>query len=249
MQKFIDQLLDDIYTTRGDYGSLSSEEKREVILDVLVHKLDQVDEIRQKASHNTSYVSYIRALENSGFQRFFQGYEKQGYQTLLVEPNSKAICSVEIVPDTDKAIIRTKASNNYSSDTKQVIELIAQENPNFSSLIPSRVQDLPLISLAEEQALPYCAPLYDRIDKLTGSLEATADTYFATGVIPGYSREFVRDLEREYILDDCRAQIARENVIKQKLEYFPEDIAEFYRSGLQDKKTDSIRQFAKKDTI
>lgn len=249
MQKFIDQLLDDIYTIRGDYGSLSSEEKREIILAVLVQKLNQVDEIRQKANHNTSYVNYIHTLESSGFQRFFQGYEKQGYQTLLVEPNSKAMCSVEIVPGTDKAIIRTNASNNYIFDTEQVIDLIAQENPDFSSLTPSKIQDLPLISLAEEQVLPYCAPLYDRIDRLTGSLEATADTYFATGVIPGYSREFVCDLEREYILDDCRAQIARENVIKQKLEYFPEDIAEFYRSGLQNKKTDSIRQFAKKDTI
>ncbi len=211
---------------------IHTDEKKEFISQVLNYETYpfKSGNIDRDSTIRSILVSY---LQRFGFQKIYQGSQDEGYQSLLLNKKDKVVLSVEILPGTGRTVIRSRDNQLRSFATKDVLNQMMSDNPDFSSYRTKDVQDLPLVSLKESLTLPYLQPMHDRIDKLSGAAEATASTFFATGCIQGYSKEFVRELEEQYLADE-RIYLEKKAVIqKEKLNFFSPYLKRYYQSQLQ----------------
>lgn len=167
-------------------------------------------------------------LISSGCKTIYQGDENEGFQTLLLDGNSGTIFSVEVVPGTNSAEIRTNRRQHYQFPTQDIIARASSDTPLFSTWKAENYWNIPLVPLAEESSLLNFSPLHARIDVLRDGPEYPDLVYFTTGILPGVSQERIQAVEEQYIHDVANFNTSVENIIHEKMSRLPEAVQDFY---------------------
>ena len=177
---------------------------------------------------------YSQLLESRGCVKFYQGSTGEGYQTLLLDGNSGTIFSVEVNPNTKQVEIRTNRNQRKSFQTEEIIDRCSLVAPLFSDYTVKDYWDLPLISLEEENNLPFCATPHERVELLMGAGEDAIEVYRTTGKVPNVDDEEIRNVEEMFKIDMQRFKQLVFDMLSEKTKDLPENIKSKYYPDVVD---------------
>lgn len=177
----------------------------------------------------------VQLLASKGCKTIYQSDENENFQTLMLDGNSGTIFSVEVLPWTNSAEIRTDRNQHYTFPTEDIVNRITTDAPLFSDYTVNNYWDIPFVSLVEEKKMLNFAPLFARIDILQGGPEEASLVYYTTGILPGVPREKLLETEMQYQQDVNKFNSLMNSIIDDRMNQLPQQVQKFYGySGKRD---------------
>ena len=149
---------------------------------------------------DTAY-EFVQLLTSVGCKTIYQNDKSDDFQVLMLDGNSGTVFSIETLPWTNTAEIRTDRNQHDSFPTEDIINRIGTGAPLFSNYTVHNYLDIPFVSLVEEKKMLNFAPMFARIDVLQGGPEDASLVYYTTGSVPGVPQEKVLEIEMQYQYD------------------------------------------------
>lgn len=173
---------------------------------------------------------YAKALEYRGFFKFYESNSiKQGYQVLMAEGNSGVIFSIEVDPSTNKVEIRSDVTQrNGEFYTIDILERLQSKYPLFSDFMVATLEDLPLISLAEEEQLPFIMPLQSRISLYVPNVKLKNNQIHFSQNLPAHLKSRLTEISNQYYADISIANTKASEIRESKILNLPKQFIEFY---------------------
>lgn len=173
---------------------------------------------------------YTQLLESHGVTKLYEGNTKNGNQVLMADGNSGVVFSIEYVPATHNVEIRTSSNQTEKFPTYEILNSLKDNCPLFSKFLVNSREALPLMSIVEEEQLPFVAPMSARLEILPGAPEDVTNIYYCCGTVPGISQDTLEKIEEQYLADEATRKTMIDEICESKLTYFPEVLIDFYPS-------------------
>jgi len=89
----------------------------------------------------------VQLLASAGCKTIYKSDETDFFQVLMLDGNSGTIFSIETLPWTNTAEIRTDRNQHYRFPTEDIINRIGTDAPLFSDYTVDNYWDIPFIPL------------------------------------------------------------------------------------------------------
>lgn len=176
---------------------------------------------------DTAY-EFVQLLTSVGCKTIYQNDKSDDFQVLMLDGNSGTVFSIETLPWTNTAEIRTDRNQHDSFPTEDIINRIGTGAPLFSNYTVHNYLDIPFVSLVEEKKMLNFAPMFARIDVLQGGPEDASLVYYTTGSVPGVPQEKVLEVEMQYQYDVDKFNLQMNSIIDDRMSLLPQSVQEFY---------------------
>lgn len=180
-----------------------------------------------KKTIDTAY-GLVQLLTSVGCKTIYQNDQDDDFQVLMWDCNSGTVFSVECLPWTNSAEIRTDRNQHYAFPTEDIINRIGAGAPLFSDFTVNNYWDIPFVSLVQEKKMLNFSPLFARIDTLQGGPEEASLVYYTTGIVPGVPQEKVLEVEMQYQKDVNNFNSKVNSIIDDRMSLLPQPAQKFY---------------------
>lgn len=176
---------------------------------------------------DTAY-EFVQLLTSVGCKTIYQNDKSEIFQVLMLDGNSGTVFSIETLPWTNTAEIRTDRNQQDSFPTEDIINRIGTGAPLFSNYTVNNYLDIPFVPLVQERKMLKFLPLFARIETLQGSPEEASLVYYTTGIVPGVPQEKVLEVEMQYQYDVDKFNLQMNSIIDDRMSLLPQSVQEFY---------------------